>query len=405
MILRDELKKAVLKQQDDLKRDLGIIRDPEVKLLPKFATIISGIRRCGKSTLARQYLKDIKTIYYVHFEDINLTGFELEDFLKLEDIFKEVAGKEGTYFFDEIQNIQGWERYVRQLVDKDEKVIITGSNATMLSKELGTKLTGRHITKELYPFSYTEFLKLREQQHNIALFEEYLKKGGFPEYLKSDDPEILKNLFLDIFYRDIMQRNELRNETAIKTLLHYAISNIGKETSYNKLKTLIGVGSANTISQFIDHFEQAYLLFAIRKFDYSIKKQIIAPKKLYCVDNAIIGQNAFSFSENKGRILENTVFIQLRREDRDIYYHKGKYECDFLVKNGNTITQAIQVCYELNLDNKKREINGILEALETHQLKEGLLLTFDQEDLIKMEGKNIHIIPVWKWLLEKSAIL
>jgi len=403
MILKNELEKVVLKQQESLKKELGIYRELEIKILPKFATIISGIRRCGKSTLARQYLKDKKVIYYTNFEDINLIGFEAKDFIKLDEIFKEVLGEKGIYFFDEIQNIGGWEIFIRQLVDGGEKIIITGSNARMLSKELGTKLTGRHISKELYPFSYTEFLNFRNRKHNLTLFEEYLKNGGIPEFLKSKDKEILSNLFQDIFYRDVMLRNELRNEVSIRTLLHYAISNTGKETSYNKLKELIGAGSGNTISQFIDHFEQAYLLFAIKKFDFSLKKQNINPKKIYCIDNGLIGQNAFTFTENRGRILENTVFLQLKRWGEEIFYHKGKYECDFVVRKGMKISQAIQVCYELNYDNKEREINGSLEAIMTHNLKTGLILTFNQEDKLEIDEKIIFIKPVWKWLLNTNS--
>ena len=398
MMLKNELKRIIIKQQLDLNKDLGIKRDFNLKLISKFCTIISGVRRGGKSTLVRQFLKNKTPIYYTYFEDINLAEFELKDFIKLEEIFKEEMGENGIFFFGEIQNIKGWEKYIRQLVDKNEKIIITGSNASMLSKELGTKLTGRHISQELYPFSYNEFLKLKNKNHSIPLFEEYLKKGGFAEYLKSDDSDILRNLFQDIFYRDILQRNEIRNETAIKTLLQYLISNIGKETSYNKLKDLIKVGSGNTVNQFMNCFEDAYLLFSLKKFDYSIKKQIINPKKIYCIDNAIIGENSFSFSENLGRIFENTAFLQLKRQNKEIFYHKNKYECDFLIFDKFKITQAIQICYELNEDNKEREINGLLEAMNEHKLKEGLLLTFDSEETINIEDKKIKIMPMYKWL-------
>jgi len=386
------------KQQEDLQRDLGVERDKSLKLMSKFATVISGVRRCGKSTLARQYLRDTSTVYYMRFEDINLTGFELSDFGKSEEILHEMLGEGGTYFFDEIQNIKGWEKYIRQLVDRGEKVIITGSNAAMLSSELGTRLTGRHLSGELFPFSYKEFLKLRREKHSLLLFDEYLGEGGFPEFLKANDPEILRNLFQDIFYRDIMQRNELRSETAIKSLLQYAISNIGRETSYNKLKNLIGVGSANSVSQFMQHFEMAYVLFEVRKFDYSVRKQMVNAKKIYCVDNGIINQNAFTFSENRGRMLENLVFLQLRKEGKEIFYHKEKHECDFVIRQGTKVREAIQVCYELNSDNRLREVEGLIEAMKAYGLKEGLLLTYDEEDTLRINNNTIRVIPVWKWL-------
>ena len=399
MLLKDELERVVIKQQSDLLKDLGVPRLFEIKLLNKFTTIISGVRRGGKSTLVRQFLKRKKPVYYLYFEDITLAEFELADFIQLENIFRTRLGPNGIFFFDEIQNIEGWEKYIRQLVDAGEQVIVTGSNASMLSREMGTRLTGRHISLELYPFSYAEFLLFKKKDHSIKLFEEYMQNGGFPEYLKNNDVDILRNLFQDIFYRDILQRNLLRSELAIKILLHYLISNIGKELSYNKLKDLIKVGSGNTVSQFIDHFEQAYLLFSLKKFDYSLKKQLVNPKKIYCIDNAIIGRNSFSFSENRGRLLENTVFIELNRRNRQIFYHKKRAECDFLIQEGLRITEAIQVCYHLELYNKEREIAGLTEALEEYNLKEGLILTFDQEDALTFKDKRIVVQPVWKWLL------
>lgn len=398
MLLSSDLRRIVIKQQEDLKSDLGITRDVAINPIPKFASIISGIRRCGKSTLARQVLKSSDRIYYTNFEDINLASFTLDDFIKLDKIFKAEIGDNGTYFFDEIQNINGWEIFIRQLTDKGAQVLITGSNARMLSRELGTKLTGRQITTEIYPFSYPEFLTLRNKKHSINLFLDYLGKGGFPEYLKTGQKEILRNLFQDILYRDIIHRNELRNETAVKTLLQYLLANIGKQISFNRLKELTGVGSGNTISQFIEYFEQAYLLFSIKKYDYSYKKQLINPKKIYCVDNGIIDQNAFGFSENKGRMLENMVFIELKRRALEIYYHKDKYECDFVINRGNKIIMAIQVCYQLDTDNQDRETNGLLDALRSYNLSEGTILTLDQEDMVNIEGKTILIMPVWKWL-------
>ncbi len=399
MILYEELKRVVLKQQEDLEFDPGLPRDQKINTQPKFATIISGIRRGGKSTLARQILQQKRRVLYTCFEDINLAAFEFEDFIRLEKVFSEEFGSGGIFFFDEIQNIEGWERYVRQLVDKGSEVLVTGSNAKMLSRELGTKLTGRQITKELYPFSYREFLRLRAADHSIVLFREFLKEGGFPEYLKTGNKEILRNLFQDIVYRDILQRNDLRNETAIKNLLQYLLANIGKQTSYNRLRSLINVGSVNSVSQFIDYFEQAYLLFPIKKFDYSVKKQLVNPKKIYCVDNGIIGQNAFSFSENRGRLLENAVFIELKRREYEIFYHSDQQECDFMLRKGTRIVEAIQVCYEITNDNRQREINGLLEALITYDLKEGLFLTFDQEESFYLSGRTIKMIPVWRWLL------
>lgn len=400
MILKTELRKIVLVQQPDLEKELGTNRETEVKLQQKFVTIISGIRRCGKSTFARQLLQMFKNVYYLNFEDIHLARFELEDFIKLEEIFRAELGSDGVFFFDEIQLVPNWEQYIRQLVDKNEKVLITGSNAAMLSNEIGTRLTGRHLPKQLYPFSYHEFLAIKAKSHSLEHFEDYLKNGGFPEFLNIGDTDILKQLFQDIFYRDILQRNELRNENAVKSLLSYLISNIGKVTSFSNLRKIAGVGSTNTITQLMQLFENAYFMFSLCKWDYSIKKQLLNPKKVYCIDNGFITVNSFSFSENRGRMLENLVFVELKRRNEEIYYFKENGECDFVIKKGNAISEAIQVCYELNLDNQQREINGLAEAMKSLNLSGGKILTFDQEDQVTKDGCKISVIPVWKWLLE-----
>ncbi|MGM5485428.1 MAG: ATP-binding protein, partial [Nanobdellota archaeon] len=398
MMLNEELERVILKQQEDLKKDTGVRRDTGLKILPGFASIISGIRRCGKSTLARQFIKGRRPVYYLQFEDISLSDFELKDFNKAEDMFRRRLGPKGIYIFDEIQNVEGWERYVRQLVDNGEKVIVTGSNANMLSRELGSRLTGRQITHELYPFSFNESLRLRRKKAGPKAFDEYLKQGGFPEYLKQGDVDILRNLFYDVFYRDVLLRNDIRGESAVKTLMHYLLSNIGKEISYNKLRKIIGVGSTNTVIQFIEAFEQAYLLFTLKKYDHSLKKQMINPKKIYCIDNAIIRENSFSFSENMGRLLENTVFIELKRRDKEIYYHKNNHECDFLVREKDKVVEAVQVCHKLDSDNKDRELSGLYEAMDSHGLDKGLILTHSQEDEISSEGRKAIIKPIWKWL-------
>jgi uncharacterized protein len=400
MFTKNELENLVKKNQDDLKKNLGIKRDFEVKLLNKFATIISGIRRCGKSTLARQYVKNKKPIYYMYFEDVALAEFKTQDFATLDTIFNEQLGKNGIYFFDEIQNINGWEIYIRQLTDRGEKVLITGSNATMLSRELGTKLTGRNLRYELYPFSFNEFLKLEKKKPNTKNLIQYLELGGFPEYLKTKDKDLLRNLFQDIFYRDIIVRNDIRNESDLKSLLSYLSSNTGKTISYTKIKNILKIKSVHTVTQFINACENAYLFFALTKYDPSIKKQLMAPKKIYCIDNALVRLNSFRISPDYGRLLENLIFIELKRRGKEIYYHQEKNECDFLVKEKDKITEAIQVCYKVTTENKEREINGLIEALKKHNLKNGIILTIDQEDKLKEQGKIINIIPTWKWLLK-----
>ena len=400
MISKDVLSELINKYQLELDTKNFVSRNTQVSIRPKFATIISGIRRCGKSVLAKQLLSKKKPTYYFHFENVQLARFEQEDFAKLDECFVDVLGKEGVYLLDEIQNILGWEIYVRQLVDAGNIVVVTGSNATMLSKELGTRLTGRNLRYELYPFSFVEYLKAIKKKASLLSFKGYFEDGGFPEFVLTKDSEILKNLFQDVFYRDILVRNDLRKETELKDFISFISSNIGVEVSYSKLQKMLELGSHNTVSQFIHACEQAYLFFQLERFDYSRKKQLISPKKLYCVDNGLLRLNSFSFAENSGRYLENVVYVELRRRHDELYYHKIEHECDFIVKEGLKITSAIQVCYDLNSENQKREFDGLIEVCSAHKLKEGLLLTYKQEDTFIVKGVKIIVKPVWKWLLE-----
>ena len=278
-------------------------------------------------------------------------------------------------------------------------VIITGSNAFLLSKELGTKLTGRHLNYELFPFSYKEMLKFKKFKQGLRSFEFYLKHGGFPDYLRLNNPEILQELLNDILAKDIAARYNLKNMKLLKEIATYLLSNSGKEFSYNSLKNIFKLGSVNTAISYVSYFEDSYLLFAVPRFDYSLKKQSVNPKKIYCVDNGFLLANSFTFSSNYGKLLENLVFTQLRRKHNDIYYFKQKNECDFVLREAGRVTAAIQVCYCLNDDNKERELNGLLEVLNKFKLKEGLILTYDQEDSLVIGKKKITVVPVWKWLI------
>ena len=289
------------------------------------------------------------------------------------------------------------------MLDKQKKFIITGSNASLLSKELGTRLTGRHINMELFPFSFMESLSMAKAKASATSFSEYLRSGGFPEYLRYKKQEMLRELLTDIIQRDIIVRHKLRDSKTAKTLALYLLTNTGKEFSYNNLKKMFNLGSVNTAISFVSYFEDSYLLFTVSKFDYSLKKQIVNAKKVYSIDNGLSTSNSASFSSDLGRMLENSVFLYLRRRYKEIFYFKEKRECDFLVKEQNRIKMAIQVSYELNEENKQREFDGLLEAIEKFGLKEGLILTFDQEDKFEIEGKRIIAKPVWKWMLESNV--
>jgi len=415
---KEDLKQILIEQNqiklssDNIKREL----QSDIKTFKKepFILIISGVRRSGKSTLMHQLRSEVfKKSYYIDFDDERFINFTIDDFQLLLESLIELFGKHSIFFFDEIQNITGWERFVRRLQNKDKKIYITGSNASMLSREFGTHLTGRNITFSLYPFSFEEFICFKkyapssinrltttEKSMLKRYFNEYLEKGGFPEYLQTGKKEYLKTLYENIIYRDIITRYNLTHEKTIKEVVYYTISNIGKEISFNNLRKLTNLSSATTIREYFEYLENSYLTFLVPRYDKSLKKQIYYNKKVYFIDNAMASILGFRISTDLGRMLENIVFLQLKRQNKEVYFHKSNYECDFVIREGTRITEAIQVTHQLN-ENKKREINGLIEALDKYKLKQGLILTSDEEEIITEKNKKIIVKPVWKWLLSE----
>lgn len=402
MILKETLAKTLAEQRETiLSADKGIEREMLAKIKPVtgYASVISGIRRSGKSTLLRQLISDNTAFNYLNFEDVRIFGFELKDFKRLEDIFSE-EGTSELYFFDELQNVEGWERYVRTLLDNKKTVVITGSNASLLSKELGSKLTGRHLRYELFPFSYKEALSFWNVKPSLQSFEKYLLTGGMPEYLKLSNDMILQELFNDIISRDITVRYNLRNPKLVKELALYLLSNVGKEFSFQKLRKMYDLGSVNTVISLIGYYEDSYLLFTVPQFDFSLRSRQVNAKKVYAIDTGFIRANSVSFSQDKGRILENLVFIQLKRFGREVFYFKKDNECDFITRDENKKLELFQVCFELNDENKDREINGMLAAMDYTKQKSGTIFTLNQTDELEFDKRTIFVKPVWKWLLD-----
>jgi len=376
-----------------------------------FISIISGIRRCGKSTMLFQ-LKGIFDGYYLNFDDDRLVGFTVEDFQCVDEIFRELYGEKSVYFFDEIQNIDQWERFVRRLHQSNKKVYITGSNARLLSKELGTHLTGRYVENRIYPFSFSEYLDYKkitfsstsffqtnEKSRLLRAFNEYFISGGMPEYLQTNNPMYIKSLYESILYRDILVRYHIDNEKSMKELFLFAFSNIGKPISFNKLKNMLSLKSTTTIKNYFEYFENNFVVFLLSKYSHSLKKNIYANKKIYVIDISFSNILGFRSTDDHGRFLENIVFIELLRHGEDIYYYQEKNECDFIIKKGTQILQAVQVCYELNDSNKDREFNGLLDAMNTFKLKTGYILTYANEDQMTIDELKVIIMPVWKFCL------
>lgn len=363
-----------------------------VPYIESFATIVTGIRRCGKSTLLLQVLKSrLHEALFLNFEDIRLVEFEPSDFVRLQNELDDRGVR--TLFFDEIQVLEKWEIFVHQLLDKGYQVFITGSNASLLSRELGTHLTGRNISLELFPFSFSEFLLCTKQKASDESLLDYLKTGGMPEYVKHHDRRILARLLDDILIRDIVVRYGVRDVGTLKKLAVYLLTNVGKAVSANNLKSLFAVKSTTTILEYFAHYSDSYLLEFVPQFSHSPKAQIRNPKKVYAIDTGFIDVVSTSSSEDLGRKLENLVYIHLRRKYKEIYYFQNAGECDFVVKEKNQFVAAVQVCYNITDDNFNREYNGLVEALKLLKLQKGVLVTFNQRDTFEKDGFTVELIP------------
>ncbi|MFH0854267.1 MAG: ATP-binding protein [bacterium] len=392
-------------------KSTGIIRDIDFEkyIKTKQITIISGVRRCGKSTLMAQFAKKFDKFYYFNFDDERLIDFTVEDFENLMVVFKKMYEAK-VVFLDEIQNIANWEIFARRIYEEGYKIFITGSNAKLLSSELSTHLTGRYFKIELFPFSFREFLNYKKVDYTVrgssakakilGSFDVFLKNGGFPEFIEYGDAEYLKRIYEDLLYKDLIARFKIREIKQFKHLSNFLLANFTKEISYNKLKNILDFKSVTSVKNYVDFIEQSYLIFELYKYDYSLKKQYVSNKKVYAIDNGLRNNTVFSFFDDNGKSLENLVFIELRRRGYDIFYFKNKNECDFLINEKNKITQTLQVAHMLNDDNIRREKSGLIEAMEEFHLKEGVILTANEEGIIKQDNLIIKIMPIWKWLLE-----
>ena len=411
-ILIDQ-KEAFLNRTGLIERDLALTSYLDTSQV----VVITGIRRCGKSSLLSLIRMALglneSEFCYCNFDDERIVPY----FRLLNDIYSihlEIYRTEPIFFFDEIQEVPGWEKFVNRMYEQGRKVFVTGSNATLLSSEISSSLTGRNKILKLFPFSFVEYLRmvgneylperLTVKQRSLLLHDlnGYLETGGLPLVVKEKDMEIAHALFQDILYRDIVIRYKLSNVDEIKQIALYLASNIGKLFSYATLQSISGLKSISSVKNYLQFFEASYLFYYLKKFDYSVKKQIMNSRKVFAVDNAIPNRLGFRFSENKGRILENTVFIELLRRGHELYYFSGKNECDFLVKEKLNITEAIQVVYELTATNFQREINGLTEAMQSYNIPKGTLIVYDDKAYRGELPEGISIVPAYAWLIAKK---
>jgi predicted AAA+ superfamily ATPase len=389
---------AVLKDQrlplapaPEIERDV-VERLPAVSA--QHALVLSGVRRCGKSVLQAQLMRTKPGALYLNIEDTRLYGMTPEDFPALLEVIGEVAHKRAV-FLDEIQELPEWPRLVRSLLDRGQPLCLTGSNASLLGREVGAKLTGRHRSFEVFPFSYAEFLAFTKGARSAATLNDYLDHGGFPGYLRERDPQLLQQLLRDIVERDITQRHHLREARHVMNLVLFLLANTGQPVSFQSLTKALAIPTVGQTSRYIEFLQDSYLLFAVPKFSTSFKQRVVAPSKYYAIDNALRRVNSPNLTPDTGHRLENAVFLSLRRRGIHPAYagEKDAWECDFI-----TDKLAIQVCAQLTPFNRDRELEGVLRACELPGRRAPLIVTLDQRDELSISGLKVPVVPASDWL-------
>ncbi|HLP47051.1 MAG TPA: ATP-binding protein, partial [Candidatus Kapabacteria bacterium] len=391
-----------------------------------FIISISGVRRAGKSTLLKQVVNYLVTekkiapqnILFLNLED-PIFNFYKDEVINLEKIFQDflkLQNPQGKIylFLDEIQFFQDWEVFVKAKYEKKGvKIIVTGSNSRLLSTELVTLLSGRTLVINVLPFSFKETLQAKEidtqstvdilsQRHRIkSLFDEYILYGGFPQVVFEKENEIkkdiLKNYYRNIFYNDIAPRFEIKKIQSAEKLLYYMLSNVAAPFNYNSLSKVISL-TDKTVKEYAGYFQQSLLLFWLERFSPSVARQMGSAKKIYAVDNGLVNAIAFKISENLGPLLENMVAIDLLGKEMPFFYFQtaNKREVDFLIPDAEH--KLVQVCYEMKMaKTRKREIDALLSAMKETGINEALLITYDDEEVLEIDGFQINVIPAWKY--------
>jgi predicted AAA+ superfamily ATPase len=401
-----------LEQLDNLQqRSTGLKRNyKSAKIINNpLISVISGVRRSGKSTYLLQISKQFNNFYYLNLDDERLLGFGVEDFQRTLIIYKKHFQSD-VIFIDEIQNAPSWERFIRRIYEEGYKIIITGSNSKLLGSELATHLTGRYLKLEMFPFSFKELLLYRNIDYIklvsntkasiLSQLDYYIENGGFPEFLNQQNTDYLRQVYNDILYKDLIVRFNIKNHVVFKKLAQFLFTNFTKSVSYNSLRKILNISSVNTVKDYIDYLQQAYLLFECYKYDYSLKRQNTYDKKIYVIDTGLRNAVSFKFSADIGRHLENMIFIELKRRQKEVFFYKTKenYEVDFLLHENPV--QLIQVTYSmLDTETAQREKRALFSAMKELNIKQSLIITYNEYDTIKKKEFTINVVPVWRWLL------
>jgi len=339
-------------------------------------------------------MRSQKSALYLNVEDTRLYGMGPEDFPALLDVIGELAGGNAV-FLDEIQELPEWPRLIRSLLDRGHPLCVTGSNASLLGREVGAKLTGRHQSFEVFPLSYPEYLSFKPGEKGVSTLTDYLDHGGFPGYLRERDPQLLQQLLRDIVERDIAQRHHLRETRHVMNLVLFLFANTGQPLSFQSLTKSLAIPTVHQTSRYIEFLQDSYLLFAVPKFSTSFKKRVVAPNKYYAIDNGLRRVNSPNLTADAGHRLENAVFLYLRQNGLSPCYagEKDSWECDFV-----TNSLAIQVCSTLTPFNRDRELEGVLRACALPGKRRGLIVTSNQRDALTVNGTKVEVVPAWEWL-------
>ena len=392
------------------------IQDVAPYLEANVIKLITGPRRAGKSVYALQILSG-KNYAYLNFDDTQLLGAFNEDAV-LQALAEVYPGYE-YLLLDEIQNLDSWDAWVSKLYRRGVNLVITGSNANLLSSEMSTLLTGRYVEIQILPFSMEETLKYREAPVNAELpdekaklfieMDDYLKRGGYPEIVKNREIEqaYLTALFDSIILKDVAQRHKIRKITELYDLADYLISNYSNPLSYNEIAEELSLGSVTTVKKFCGYLAEPYLFFYLPRFNNKLKEMKKAPRKVYVVDNGLIYTRSFELSSNNGRQLENMVFIELLRRGYDLkkslfYYRTSNdKEVDFVIRDGRKVTSLVQVSYDITkTKTRERELDALVKASEELKCDNLMLITWNHEGAVEYKGRNIRIISMDKWFIE-----
>lgn len=428
----DMLKEIILDFQE-IDLPTGVPRRVAVSPVPGKATVCIGVRRSGKSTFMFQLMKKLQdtgvarqNILYLNFFDDRLhslqhdnLGVILEAYFSL---YPEKKNAEKVYcFFDEIQVVPGWEPFVDRLMRMEKcEVYITGSSAQMLSREIATQMRGRALSWEMFPFSFREFLDYKGIESDGSLstkkrltvqkaFEEYWETGGFPEVAGLNRMLRIKThqeYFNAMLFRDLVERHDISHPKAVTDLAHWLVDNTGSLYSINNLtgylKSLGHKAPKPAVSDYLEWFEDAYVLFTVRIFDASLARANTNPKKIYCVDHALVTSISSGILVNSGHLLENLVFTALRRVTPDIFYYKTKAgrEVDFIAGRQGPSRMLVQVCESMaDQQTRKRETTALAEAMTELKLSHGIIVTRNEEEQIQVDSGKIDVVPAWRFLL------